>query len=531
MDKDFFDEEFEKKEKAEAKTYDEEQRRRQIDEWYANAPANNGGGSGTSNANSKRPLYIVLVCVALVLALVLGWVLCAVFAGPSQTQNILDEVIAYLDTEYYKEVPDEKMLEAIAAGGTAILQTAGDQFSKLMTPQQFYDFYFQVDNTQDMSSPQGYFGMSYSPYGIGLYVSDVATDSSCYGVLQSGDVIIKFSDMLDENGQPVELNGEAINQLVVADSEKSVLDYVMQKTCSANFHFLRDGEVMQTGVLSRGAVGFAETNYDFSFVEFYFNDRFCNVSFTNQNNAQHNTFELRMLNKLPADTGYVRIDQFMYYLDDENREVTAATEFRQVMQLFKQLGLKRLVLDLKGNPGGSVDAVSDIAGMLVCANKLSAEQQKAVTKSNKLLITSLVPRNEKSTTYEYRTSTYGEYFGTPSETCDIVVWTDGGSASASELLTGALTDYRTGFQMGTRTYGKGIAQRVVPLQQYTAPITPKEGDTINEFYWAIYYTFAAYYSPLGTNIHGVGYKPAVGYDNLTTYEQLWNATYTYWGIS
>ena len=537
--KDFFDEEYEKQQQQRAKT--EQDIQDKMKEWYSSGTPT-GSAAANSAKPSRSPWYIVLVCIALVLAIVFGWVLCSIFGGArSKEESLLSTVMSYLEKEYYHEITDAEMQKAVAAAGTAMLQSAGDQFCQLMSPQDLYDYMMQVDNTPGYTGYDGYFGISVAHYGVGLYVSSVATDSSCYGILQTGDVLLKFTDMKDADGNPVIVDGMGeFSEMVVVNHDWNVVDAVFAATQSANMVYLRDGEVHETGVIERGAVGFLPSSEksDFQFIEYYFDDTHNNISTHNLNRAQHNTYELRGLSNLPSGTGYIRITQFMYYMNNVDTEVTAYQEFYQVMQIFRQLGLKRLVLDLKGNPGGRVDVVCSIAGLLVTEAKLTAAQQNSVTGKNGLLLTSLVPRKQSKTETTYVKSSYSSYFETPSagDKCDIVIWTDEGSASASELLTGALRDYDTGFQIGTRTYGKGIAQRIVALQNYTGPITPVEGDNTHEYYWAIYYTFAEYYSPLGTNIHGKGYTPAVGYGNITDYgsktspNTLWGATYQYWGI-
>lgn len=529
--KDFFDEEYEKQqEKAQAEQQDLQNKMR---DWYASGTPT--GGAEQKNA-SRSPWYIVLICVALVLTFVFGWVMCGLLGGArSQEEKLLSTVMSYLENEYYKEITDAQMQQAVAAAGTAMLQTAGDRFSQLMAPQDFYEYVKQVDNNRDYTDANGYFGISVSHYGVGMYVAEVATDGSCYGILQSGDILLKFTEMKDKFGHNVSVDGLGeFSEMVIADYDTDVVDAVFAATHSANFVYLRGGDVFDSGVIRRGGVGFLPSNEKskYKFVEYYFDAEHNNISTTNQNNAKHNTFELRALSNLPKDAGYVRISQFMYYVQGQNDEVTAYQEFYEVMKQFRDLGLKRLVLDLKGNPGGRVDVVCNIASMLVTADKLTASQSASVTKGSKLKITSLVPR-KAAVEDTYCSSSYYQYFSSPTAKCDIVVWTDGGSASASELLTGALTDYATGFQIGTRTYGKGIAQRIVPLK-YTGAVTPIEGDNTTEYYWAIYYTYAAYYSPLGVNIHGTGYAPTEGYDNITEYgnknsaNTLWGATYRYW---
>ena len=207
-------------------------------------------------------------------------------------------------------------------------------------------------------------------------------------------------------------------------------------------------------------------------------------------------------------------------------KTTAASEFEQVMNLFVQRGLRYLILDLKGNPGGDVGYVSEIAGRLITDSRLTASQQNAVRKGDgELLITTLTTRNMGSLDYTAK-SHYEEYFGALTSKPNIVVWTDGGSASASELLTGALTDYGTAVQMGTTTYGKGIAQTIKELQNYQGTFE-LNGEKIT-YCWAVYYTVAEYFSPVtNTNIHGKGYTPKAPYNGLDTYDELWTATENY----
>lgn len=543
MEKDFFDEELEKQEQEQErrKQMQEDARRHQIDDWYHAGPSNGGATQKTSN---NRALYVTLVCIGLVLTFIFGWVLCSIFTSQSSSATgVLDEVFSYLDTEYYKEVSDQQILEAIAAGGTAILQSAGDQYCQLLTPQQAYDLIYPSESSTQVSGT--YFGMSYSFSTIGLYVSGVSVDSSGYGLLQSGDVIVKLTQMADADGNAVTYNGQQYNQIAITDFDSDQISEILLLTNSANFQYLRDGELYQTGIITRGAIGVhpwqspaATVTTNYNFVEYFCvganGHAYSNLSLTNQNNAQHNTYELRQLSRLPAGVGYVRIDQFMYVYDQlTQKKIGVADEFKSVLDMFSRLGLKRIVLDLKGNPGGSVDEVCKVAGMLVTSDKLTEQQKASVTDdSDQLLITSLIPRETASAENEYyrEQSTYSTYFNPVSDICDIVVWTDGGSASASELLTGALLDYGTGFQMGTRTYGKGIAQAIVPLTQYSGTVTVSGTNRQDTYWWSIYYTFAAYYSPLGTNIHGIGYTPTEGYDGLETYAELWDATYRYWSI-
>ncbi|MCM1194899.1 MAG: S41 family peptidase [Firmicutes bacterium] len=516
--KDFFDEEYDKQQAEKASR--ESETDRQFNSWSNYQPPQ------SEQVNTKRPLYIAIICVALVLCIVLGWVLCAVFGGSSVNNSreaLLKEVLRYLDNEYYKEIPDEKMWKGIEAAGTALLQTAGDQYSRLMSPSTFYQWQNPSSDITS-SNPEGVFGVGFQFIeGIGAYVSSVTVNSSAYGRLEAEDIIVKLTDV-------VSLDGRALEDLTTNNCTSEYFEQFLFNVRSATFRYLRNGETGEEKI-TRSQLQYVNENYKYDFVEFYFGDDCTNVSLSNVGYANTNVKDERLLGELAKipDTGYVRIDQFMSVYDvDENgnKELrTAADEFEEVMDLFAEKGLKHLILDLKGNPGGGVEIVCDVASRLITAStkKLTSEQIKRVTKNDSLLVTTLIDRdgNADST---YVQSKYHNYFGELGNKTDIVVWTDGGSASASELLTGALRDYGTAEHMGVTTYGKGIAQIGWPLNNYTGTFV-LDGEQIT-YCWAIYYTCAEYFSPLGDNIHGDGYTPST-YNNLDTYEKLWKATANY----
>ena len=132
-------------------------------------------------------------------------------------------------------------------------------------------------------------------------------------------------------------------------------------------------------------------------------------------------------------------------------------------------GMKGLILDLRSNPGGSLDAVVKI--------------------SQKLLPEGLIVYTEDK---------YGQR---KEYTCDgskqlevpLVVLINGNSASASEILAGAVKDYGIGTLVGTTTYGKGIVQSVIPMSDGSA----------------VKVTISSYFTPNGNNIHGTGVEPDV----------------------
>ncbi len=158
--------------------------------------------------------------------------------------------------------------------------------------------------------------------------------------------------------------------------------------------------------------------------------------------------------------GYIRITEF----DD-----VTVNQFTTAMDSIKEADAKGLILDLRSNPGGSLSAVVDIARQML----------------PKGLIVYTEDKNGKREEY----------------TCDgkqelqipLVVLVNGNSASASEIMAGAIKDYGIGMLIGTTTFGKGIVQRILPLTDGTA----------------LKLTISAYYTPNGNNIHGIGIEPDI----------------------
>lgn len=158
--------------------------------------------------------------------------------------------------------------------------------------------------------------------------------------------------------------------------------------------------------------------------------------------------------------GYLRIKEF---------DTVTYDQFMEGMAVLNGSGMKGLILDLRTNPGGNLNTVVDIARQML----------------PKGLIVYTEDRDKKRVTY----SSEGEnIFDKP-----LIVMINGYSASASEILAGAIKDYEMGELLGTTTFGKGIVQSLMPLADGTA----------------IKLTVSAYYTPKGNNIHGVGIAPDI----------------------
>jgi len=147
-----------------------------------------------------------------------------------------------------------------------------------------------------------------------------------------------------------------------------------------------------------------------------------------------------------------------------------AKQVREAMEDLKSQGAKGYILDLRGNPGGFLDEAVDVASLFVGKDKT--------------ILYTLDKYDQKK---EYR-SKGGDFIGEP-----LVVLIDEGSASASEVVSGALKDYGAATLVGQKSFGKGIVQMVFEV-----------GD--NE---GVKVTVSSYYSPNGINIHGEGIVPDV----------------------
>jgi|GEM_PF-6116172 len=516
----------------------------------------------------NKPFKIVFTAILMVVCIALGWVLAVITNDQSindERQEVLDKVFDYMDYNFYQEISEEEWQLAVEQAGSALMQYAGDQFSFLMSPQTYYDYMNDVGSILTAATDlDELFGMTYQLQDKGMLVTDVMPDSASYGYLQAGDLIFKMANIkeyipiLDASGNlqqeedgslKVRRNADktpvlrnATSDFVLEGMDTTQASLYLQFVYSADFYVLRNGSVY-VGTLTRNKVGidYDEKNvnpnkrYDFKFVEYYISDSVNNISTTPQNGAAISTYSARGLGNLPAKTAYLRLKQFdMLTANGVNKAASCDQEVKAVLEMFKKSNCERLVLDLKGNPGGYVHLTVNIAGMLIHPNNLTETQRAQVelgsVNSPKYLVTKLVDRQGRSSDYTI-TSTYYNYFPQTELANNkkrIIVWTDGGSASASELLTGTLLDYGTAVQMGTNTYGKGIAQTIEELN-ITGKYVDVNGNVQEGGRWAVYYTFASYYSPLGTNIQGIGYAPSKAYQAYG-YNDLWTLAKGYWGV-
>jgi len=176
--------------------------------------------------------------------------------------------------------------------------------------------------------------------------------------------------------------------------------------------------------------------------------------------------------------GYVRITQF--------QEHTVENLVRHVDTLYKQGGpLKGLVLDLRNDPGGLLHGAVGVSAAFLPPKVLVTSTDGRTEDAKRRYVAS--PEDYlRGTRDDYLQKLPGAVKSVP-----MVVLVNGGSASASEIVAGALQDHKRAVVMGTQTFGKGSVQSILPLTSNSA----------------IKLTTARYYTPAGRSIQAKGITP------------------------
>jgi len=179
---------------------------------------------------------------------------------------------------------------------------------------------------------------------------------------------------------------------------------------------------------------------------------------------------------LSPSYGYVRVNQFS---DTTARELSRAIDD---LQDSKGGMLEGLVLDLRNNPGGVLDAAVDVSDLFLDAGIIvTAEGRTADSRF-----------------------TRSAHRGDVLDGADMIVLVNEGSASASEIVAGALQDHGRAAVLGTATFGKGLVQTVMPLSRGRA----------------IKLTTSRYFTPSGDSIHETGITPDIFVEDTPGFPDL-----------
>ena len=186
---------------------------------------------------------------------------------------------------------------------------------------------------------------------------------------------------------------------------------------------------------------------------------------------EHDKVELHITRRaIEAETvEYKMLDNNIGYISVSEFDQPTYNQFKTAVDELQSDGMKGLVIDLRDNPGGLLDTVVDMLDYMLPDGLLVYTADK--------------------------NGNGDKYYSDDGHQVDIplVVLVNGNSASASEVFTGAIKDFKWGTIIGTQTFGKGIVQDILPL-----------GDGSG-----LKITVAHYYTPSGFDLHGKGITPDI----------------------
>lgn len=319
----------------------------------------------------------------------------------------INEVKSMIDKNYYKKADDYDVLMGMLKGAVSSLN---DPYSYYMTEDEYKKFNEETD---------GEFA------GLGIYVSGSIDDN----------LITIVSPM---KGTPADRAGLKTDDKIIKINGK---DFTADKMDDAvKIMRGKPGEKVKITVLRRDENGKAK------FIDFEIVREIIKVQ--------------TVSSKLLKDNiGYISISGF---------DTPTYNDFDKQYKELKKQGMKKLILDLRNNPGGLLTTSTQVVNTFLDGG---------------LIMYTLDKQNNKETI----NATKG------ADDIKIVVLVNKGSASASEIVAGALKDRKRATIIGTQTFGKGIVQTVFNMP---------DGEGLK-------LTTSAYYTPSGVNIHGKGIAPDI----------------------
>ncbi len=313
-----------------------------------------------------------------------------------------------IESNYLMEVDDDELENGLYEG---LVEATGDRYA---------DYYTREDMKKLKESTTGVF------YGIGAYVGiDTATNYP------------KLTGIIEDT--PAERAGLLAEDVIIEVDGQNV----------------RGMDLNDVVALIKGDIGTSVTLTIYRSGETEYRD----IPVT-RDKVESPTVKYELMDDGIA---YIRIYQF---------ESVTSDQFAQKLEQARNDNMKGLIIDLRNNPGGTLESVVKIARQLLPKGMIVYTEDKYGKRN------------------EFKCDGKNE-FDLP-----LVVLINEGSASASEILSGAVKDYGIGKLVGKTTFGKGIVQKIFYLSDGTA----------------LKLTISHYYTPKGNDIHEVGIKPDVDVD-------------------
>ena len=323
----------------------------------------------------------------------------------AQTMNKLQVLEDTID-RYYLESVDEQTLEKGVYDG--LVEALGDPYSTYYSSEELKEL---QDKTEGIY------------YGIGAYVG-IDADTS----------LPRLTGIIE--GTPAQESGLRAGDLLYKVDGEEVQGLELAQVVSKIKG--EEGTSVHLTIIREGATDYLEVDVV-------------------RRKVESPTVNQKMLD---GGIGYIQITEF---------DTVTLDQFTEALAVCRGSGMKGLILDLRGNPGGNLNTVCDIAREILPKGLIVYTEDKDGKRS------------------EYTCD------GTKEMKEPLVVLVDSGSASASEILAGAVKDYGIGTLVGTTTFGKGIVQRIISLSDGSA----------------VKLTVSNYYTPNGNNIHKIGIEPDI----------------------
>lgn len=324
----------------------------------------------------------------------------------SNTISKLQALEQTIDTYYFlDEVSNEEMQDGIFKG---MLESLGDPYSEYYTPEELAEM---------MEQSEGIY------FGIGAYIS-----------LDTEKNLPKISGVME--GSPAEEADLRANDLIYEVGGVSTYGLTLTETVSMIKG--EEGTEVTLTLIREGESDYLE------------------ITLTRRR-VEAPTVEYSMLD---GRIGYIQVTEF---------DSVTVNQFSEALYTVKNSAARGIILDLRGNPGGNLDAVVDMCNMILPEGMIVYTEDKYGN------------REEYTSDGEHELE------------LPLVVLVDMNSASAAEIMAGAIKDYGIGTLVGTTTFGKGIVQQIMSFRDGSA----------------VKLTISAYYTPNGNNIHGIGIEPDV----------------------
>lgn len=333
-------------------------------------------------------------------------------SATDNAEKKLETLEQVIDLKYLEKVNREDLENGLYKG---LLQGLGDPYSV---------YYTKAEYKELQESTSGTF------YGIGAYVQQKADAQYC--------TITKVF----ENG-PADKAGMKANDIVTKVDNKDVTGQDIDKVVS----------------MMRGDKGTQVVVQVFRSSE----KKYIDLKII-RDKVETTTVNYKMVDK-KEKIGYIQITEF---------DTVTEQQFMKALNALVKQGMKKVVFDVRDNPGGSYDVVCSILDTLLPEGTLVSTKDKY--------------ENEEKQTSD------SSCLNMP-----MAVIQNGNSASASEIFAGAIQDFKAGKIVGTQSFGKGIVQQIIPFNDGSA----------------IKLTIEKYYTPSGKNIHGKGITPDVKVETPT----------------